>query len=300
MNPSESTPSSSNISSSSVQEDVISNFKDIVNDYVSTKKPHLYILTPCYGGMCFINYVHCLMTTLQLMRDTNISVTVEFCRNDSLVPRARNNLIAKAMACPTMTHIMFIDNDITWDPVDILKLMIADKYVVGGIYPLKKYDFNKLVPSVDNINPALRWIQNKNNTQLKNIVSDEQTIQHQLLRYNTNFLGNQIEINKNLTKVRHLATGFMMLKRETIEQMSKAFPQTKYTDDISFLAPLEQKYAYALFDCAVVDDHYLSEDWLFCDRWSKMGGNIYIDVSISLSHTGIEDYNGSLLTTLLK
>ena len=36
------------------------------------------------------------------------------------------------------------------------------------------------------------------------------------------------------------------------------------------------------------------------DRWSKMGGNIYIDVSISLSHTGVEDYNGSLLTTLLK
>jgi len=91
----------------------------------------------------------------------------------------------------------------------------------------------------------------------------------------------------------------MMIKREEFEKMALAFPSTKYVDDVNFLTPEENNYAYALFDCGVEDGHYLSEDWLFCHRWSKMGGSIYMDVSISLSHTGIHDYLGSYVTTLL-
>jgi hypothetical protein len=91
----------------------------------------------------------------------------------------------------------------------------------------------------------------------------------------------------------------MMFKREVIEKMSQSFPSTKYTDDVHFLQSHENKYAYALFDCGVEDDHYFSEDWLFCHRWSKMGGEIWIDVSILLTHTGIEDYSGSYLSSIL-
>lgn len=283
-----------------MKEEVIYNFKDIIKEYVEKNQPHIYILTPCYGAKCFVNYVHCLISTIQLLQSENIKITVEFCKNDSLISRARNNLVAKAMSCDSMTHIMFIDNDITWDPVDILKLLVADKYIIGGIYPLKKYNFQKLIPTANNINPALEWIQDKNRTQLSTVVNDVNAIQHNLLNYNTNFSGTEIEIKQNMTKVKHLATGFMMIKRQTIEQMAESYSTTKYTDDVFFLKPEEQKFAYALFDCAVVDDHYLSEDWLFCDRWTKLGGSIYIDVSIALSHTGIEDYNGFLLTTLLK
>ena len=61
----------------------------------------------------------------------------------------------------------------------------------------------------------------------------------------------------------------------------------------------ENKYCYALFDCGVEDNHYFSEDWLFCHRWSKMGGKLWIDISINLTHTGVEDYKGSLLSSLL-
>ena len=119
------------------------------------------------------------------------------------------------------------------------------------------------------------------------------------MRYNINYLETVLKIEKNLARVRHLATGFMMFKREVIEKMSKAFPSTKYVDDVSFLQPHENEFAYALFDCGVEDGHYFSEDWLFCHRWTKMGGSIWIDVTINLTHTGIEDYNGSYLASIL-
>lgn len=272
------------------------NLESEIKEYLSKNKVKVCLLTPCYGSVCFVNYVICLMKTKELLEKYNIELKIEFCKGDSLVSRARNNLIAKAMSESTVTHILFIDNDITWDPVNVIKLIIADKPLVGGVYPLKKYNWEKLSKDKDFVK---KTIDKKNNSMLKNVMDDDLLIQHSLLEYNMNYVTNTIQINRNLTEVRHIATGFMMIKRGVIEKMFQAFPNTKYTDDVSFLEPNENEFAYALFDCAVEDGHYLSEDWLFCNRWTNLGGKIFIDVSINLTHTGIEDYNGSYLTTLI-
>ena len=273
-------------------------FTSKVNDYLSKNKTKVYILTPCYGSLCFVNYVKCVMSTCDMFRSLGIGYAIEFCRNDSLVSRARNNLVAKAMNDPDMTHILFIDADITWNPTDILKLIICNKALCGGVYPLKHYYWERLTSNPEK-NFIKEVLDRKKKSGFHSHISDEQMIQHNLLRYNINYNNNVLSIDNNLAKVRHLATGFMMIKRSTIEKMSQAFPSTKYTDDVGFLQGKENDYAYALFDCGVEDNHYYSEDWLFCHRWTKMGGSIWLDVTINLIHTGNEDFNGSYLSTIM-
>jgi len=267
-----------------------------IQNYAKTNPLSVVILTPCYGSQCYVNYVSSLLNTMSLFTNLGLKLRVEFCKNDSLVSRARNNLIAKAMHDEETTHMIFIDADITWNPVDIIKLILADKNIVGGVYPIKNYDWAKLLdPEKDVIK---EWIEKKTNSQLSS-VSDKDVIQHRLMRYNLNYLGNTLEIVNNLTKVRHLATGFMMIRRDTIEKMSRAFPSTKYVDDVGFLHGEENNHAFALFDCGVEDGHYCSEDWLFCSRWSKMGGDVWVDVTINLNHCGVEDFKGSYLASLI-
>ena len=70
-------------------------FDELVQSYVSKNNPKLIILTPCYGSVCFVNFVHCLMITFNLFRKYNFPIEIEFCKGDSLISRARNNLIAK-------------------------------------------------------------------------------------------------------------------------------------------------------------------------------------------------------------
>tara|TARA_Y200000002_G_scaffold299412_2_gene254301 strand:- start:17601 stop:18449 length:849 start_codon:yes stop_codon:yes gene_type:complete len=280
----------------SAAETIEFNLDECIQEYVKENRPVVSILTPCYGSVCFVNYVYCIMKTKEVFEHYNIPVKIEFCKNDSLVTRARNNLIAKAMSDPDITHFMFIDNDITWDPINIIKLLIANKPISGGVYPLKNYNWEKLANNPDLIKER---IEKKNNSRVKNIMDDDLLVQYSLLNYNLNYIGPKIKIEKNLTEVKHVATGFMMIKRAVIEKMSEAFPYTKYTDDVNYLEEHENQYAYALFDCGVEDGHYLSEDWMFCNRWRKLGGKIYVDVSINLSHTGIEQYNGSFLSTLI-
>lgn len=275
-----------------------SDMTEEIKKYVEEKKPVVYILTPCYGGVCFVNYVYSLMMTIELFKLYNIKVNIEFCKGDSLVTRARNNLVAKAMNDPEMTHILFIDNDITWEPFDVLKLLLHDKNIVGGIYPLKNYNWQKLTENDGN--NLKQWLDKKNSVGgLTRFIDDESMIQYNLLKYNLNYISSEVKIEKNLTEVKHLATGFMLLKRHVFDCMFKAYPSTKYVDDVHFLTEEENNHSYALFDCGVEEGHYFSEDWMFCHRWKKLEGKIWVDISINLTHTGIEDYKGSLLSSLI-
>ena len=111
-----------------------------------------------------------------------------------------------------------------------------------------------------------------------------------LVDYNINLASpnetkTELSVVQNIAEVHHIPCGFMMIRREALETMQKAFPSTKYTDDTSSLTPAEQPFAYALFDCDVMDGHYLSEDWLFCERWKKMGGKVHAHISLSARPT---------------
>lgn len=278
-------------------------FEEKVRKYVADKSPKLVILTPCYGASCYVGFVDCLFHTIRICEQMGIPTAYEFCKNDSLVSRARNNLIAKAMAHPAhFTHFLFIDNDITWDPNDVLKLLVADKLLVGGAYPLKNYEWDKLLKDKHNpynTNTIQSMLDKKRGGQLNTLVGDLDYVKYNLLNYNINFLSPEMRIENNLVEVKHLATGFMMISRKVIEKMSQAFPSTKYVDDVHFLQGEENVFAFALFDTGVIDNHYYSEDWMFCHRWAKMGGKICLDITVKLSHFGNNQFDGYFLTTIL-
>jgi len=264
--------------------------------------PKLYILTPCYGGQCSVNYIQSMLATIELFRTYQFPVRFEFCKSDSLVPRARNNLIAKAMSDLEMTHMMFIDSDIMWNPVDILRMVLADKALIGGIYPLKKYDWNRIIQDPANpynSNVVQTLLAKKRKSTLKEFLTDEAYLQAYLLKYNVNYLTNYLSIDNNIARVRHIPTGFMLIQRATIAEMFKTFSHTKYVDDVHFLTDQENEFAFALFDCGVIEGHYFSEDWMFCERWSQMGGEVWADVSVNLTHSGMEDYRGSYIASML-
>lgn len=272
----------------------------LIRAFVEKNNPHLYILTPVYGGLVHLNYMTCLMTTKDLFTKLGCKLSIEFCKNDSLVSRARNNLIAKAMHCESTTHILFIDSDITWNPFDVFRLMMDDKGLVGGVYPLKRYMWDRILPAKEKgVKSAVDEIlERREKTALKNVVGELDMIKCNLVNYNLNYLTPQINVENGLIKVKHMATGFMMMKRETLTKMMMAFPSTKYVDDVGFLKAEENKYAYALFDCGVEEGHYMSEDWLFCNRWRKMGGEVFYDIHVCLTHTGPEDFQGAFLASL--
>lgn len=282
---------------------------------LETQRPlvHVAILTPCYGSLCNCNYTLSLMASVKLLESFGVRCSVLFCPGDSLVSRARNGLIAKAFAMETgddaqenplpVSHFLFIDGDILWNPAEILKLLMSEKEVVGGLYPKKKYHFDRLMRpnAIENI------LKTREGIVWKEQIPEEQYVQHHLVDYNLNLVkpedpskGSNLKIENNLIEVRHLATGFMMISRDVLRKMFSYYPHFKYTDSTGFVSAKENKYCYALFDCCVQEGSYMSEDWFFCDRFLGMSekNKIYADISIRLTHVGNTNYAGNPLSVL--
>jgi len=67
------------------------------------------------------------------------------------------------------------------------------------------------------------------------------------------------------------------------------YPQLKYRNELNIDNKYEP-YLYALFDTGIKDGSYLSEDYMFCDRWREMGGDIWVDTRLRLSHSGYHSF----------
>lgn len=108
-------------------------------------KVHLHIGIPCYGGMVSEPTMTSFLRFVLLAQQAGLNWSLDTMVNESLVTRARNNLMAKMMTNEKATHFMFIDADIRFQPESILQMIACDKEVIGGLYPKKALPVNYVI-----------------------------------------------------------------------------------------------------------------------------------------------------------
>ena len=216
-------------------------------------KVHIHFGIPCYGGQitepCFTSFLRFILMASKM----NLQWSLDTMVNESLVTRARNNLMAKMMTNTAATHFMFIDADIRFQPEAIFMMLATDKDVIGGLYPKKALPISYVI----NVKPGTM-------------------------------------IQNDIFPVDTMGTGFMMFKRHVYEKLCAAHPETKYVDDVG-LGKQYEPTMYSIFDTEIDEKgHYLSEDWTFCRRWAKLGGEIYAHAKVLLNHSGHYEFAGDL------
>jgi glycosyltransferase involved in cell wall biosynthesis len=100
------------------------------------KKRRVMVGTPCYDGSIDVWYVNSLVNTVKLAAEMNVEIIPIWVSYDALVQRARNDTIAlvRELDCD---DIIFIDNDIEWEPEWFYRLLNYPVDIVGGTYPKK-------------------------------------------------------------------------------------------------------------------------------------------------------------------
>ncbi|NDD57643.1 MAG: hypothetical protein EBZ47_00100 [Chlamydiae bacterium] len=98
---------------------------------------NLHIGMPCYGGMVSEATMMSLLNLSHLSTTIGLSITLTTMSKESLVTRARNNIMAQMMSNPNATHFMFIDADIRFVAESVLAMIACNKDVIGGLYPKK-------------------------------------------------------------------------------------------------------------------------------------------------------------------
>ena len=251
-------------------------------------KKSLFVATPMYGGMNHGLYMKACLDLQGLCMQYSIPIKFSFLFNESLITRARNYLVDEFIHRSECTHLLFLDSDISFNPQDVIALLALDKDVAGGPYPKK----------------AIKWRAVKKAMQ-KNPEIDEGELSKVTGDYVFNPVKGtaQFSITEPL-QVLEIGTGFMMVKREVFAKMEEAYPMIRYKPDHVGQAHFDgSRYIHAYFD-TIIDtkesatgggsDRYLSEDYMFCQLWRKIGGKIYLCPWMRTQHIGTYPFTGNM------
>ena len=63
--------------------------------------------------------------------------------SESLITRGRNKMVLRFLEDESLTHLFWIDSDIGFTPQQVCRLLLADRDVVAGVYPMKSMHWPK-------------------------------------------------------------------------------------------------------------------------------------------------------------
>ena len=231
--------------------------------------PSVMLATPCYGGLVTQLYMQSVMALSAEASRVGLPLSLALLGQDALITRSRNTLVARFLRSDA-THLLFVDADIAFAASDVFALLTRRKEVVGAPYPVRQ----------------LAW-----DAATMARVRAGEPVALAALRYVGEPCGNIG--TDGLLPARYAGTGFLLIARTAIDRLIAAYPETRcrHNHVAGGGAPEE---AWALFDCVIDRDtgDYLSEDFAFCARWRGIGGTLWLDPSVRLTHAGMSEFEG--------
>jgi hypothetical protein len=234
---------------------------------------NVFLSTPCYGGVCLEEYAESIFKMQAIASQFNIGMSLDTTENESLVHRARNVSIARFKYKSECDYFMFIDADIQFDPMSIIRLIQSGHDVAVAAYPKK----------------CIMWDQSAAAIKAGETKDPEKLATSLVLNFGTQ----QVTMVNGFAPVLDGPTGFMLIKRAVIDQMYNYYPELNCVNDHQ---NRDLETYCAIFDCMIdpVSKRYLSEDYAFCRRWQQMGGKIHADITTTLGHIGNLRFGGCL------
>jgi hypothetical protein len=243
-------------------------------------QPSILISTPCFGGMVSQSYMLSVIRLMSYAKSAGFDASLSLVGYDALISRARSTLVASFLDNPAATHLLFVDADISFEPQQVERLLKFDKDFTGALYPLKSMDWD-LVP--------------------QRCVERGESVAQAALSYVGTFLPEAERKHEgDFATAIYSGGGFQLIRRSAIERMIAAYPETHFSR--VHMLPMsgtrreatQSSNLFALFDCIIDPETgaYLSEDYSFCLRWRRIGGEIWLDAASKLTHTGPYEFTG--------
>jgi hypothetical protein len=253
------------------------------------RQKSVFIATPMFGGSCNYMYMISLINLLTKLGQAGIPAMFEVAANESLITKARNILVEGFLRSPA-THMMFIDADLGFDADDVIRMIQADKDIIGGQYAKKKINWDAVKNVVQN-RPEIP-------ATTINAVVAESTFKP---------IGDQLSFNINEpVEVESIATGMMLINRRVFEEMAEKLPDLKIisggseTMDPKTMTRTADAHreAHAFFDVSIDEATraYTSEDFTFCKRWRQIGGQVFLAPWTRTVHVGTYEYVCDLMS----
>jgi GT2 family glycosyltransferase len=208
------------------------------------------LCTPSGKGYLHHKHLFSVAETFSLAPRNGIELRHHVICGNSILPFVRNHLVGKSLS-ENCDYIVFVDDDIAWEAKDFFKLIAWDEGIVAAAPAKRHKRWDELPNCAFRTPPDGKLLQRKNPF-------------------------------GRVWKVEGLATAFMAIKASVFKEIEH-LTQRYFTDgdDGSY-----QVRDWFWLDLVNVDGKLMGqgEDYNFCDKWKKVGGELFLDPDIRLRH----------------
>ncbi len=235
----------------------------------------LFVVTPCMGTL-MLSYVKSVLELQSIFNGKR--KPIKFHMFQSPLVTQSINLCVQAFLNSNMSHMLFVDSDIEFDPTSIEWMIKSDKDIVLTPYPMKVFDWNKAKKMSEESGRSLEECPHL---------------------YCLDFPDSQnIESVDGLVEITKGPAGCMLIKRGVFDKMIKEYPhlkidQKQLVNGIMSTSGNIYNFFDSWFDSKT--GLFLGEDYAFCQRWTDIGGKIYANVDAYITHHGNHAFRGRFI-----
>src|SRR6266487_7027497 len=179
---------------------------EIQLDLAALRQRKLMICTPLFVPS--LGYFRSMLALHQLLADCGLTYELQQATNESDVSLARNKM-TDVFLRSDCSDLVWIDNDVAFDPWDILAFLHFDKPIIGANCPRKQIDWN-LVREAVLLEPSImpEKLEMMGATWMAAMSEDCSEIK----------LGEPLSVD-------NVPAGFSLIKREVFEKLAPSRPR---------------------------------------------------------------------------
>lgn len=220
----------------------------------------VFIATPTRDGRVTVPCAASIVDARMMLAAEGIFAHWHALAGCCYVDIARNKLVRDFLAS-SATDLVWVDDDIGFDPAAMLRLVKYPHDIVGGAPPYKRDDLD--FPSC--------WY------------TDEQGYP-------------LVDAATGLIEAKMIGTGFLRIKRSAFEAL---MPLAEEIIEMDREGKEFTRYR-EFYSCPRHGSTKWGEDTWFCELWRSIGGRMWIDPNIDFIHSGFQDWRGNLHEWLLR
>jgi hypothetical protein len=185
----------------------------------------------------------------------------------AFLERIRNLMLTFWYDKTAYTHMLFVDADMMFDPVPVIRMLEYDVPLVGVVYPTRSHSLN---------------------------VSKQKFV--------ASFLPDTKQNEQGFIKVRGLGGGLMLIRRDCIDRLLADQPEindTRAPESVihgDLMKEMGITRMIGAFNFLTVTDDTVTkefgEDLSFCERVWRAGMDVWGNVSDPVGHIGLHEWYG--------
>ncbi len=227
----------------------------------------ILIASPTYDGNVRSEYMRSVMRLTDELRERDVAWRL-LLESATLLHTMRSVMASLVLEERDYSHLLFVDTDLNFDAASVLKMLAADREVIGCAYPYRT------VPLHETVTTAGRTLRQVIAGKVPYAITLPEGIKN-------------IDVVNGICEVASIGTGLLLIRRSALESLASSGQIGRFMTTFPYSQWYRHSHYHGFFGHLQADGRDYGEDYSFCRRWRELcAGKVYGLISDEVGHIG--------------